>query len=1341
MDNESKCANLSPGREKNSKNKFKSRGAKRKRINSSSSTDGDDILPENTFDVEKNLCASAIKNNLDDVSVKKILKKVVTNDHVLALVKMREEEENSWTENNLRPKITRAKAKELMKVSPKCAPWNLDLTPIKHIPVKTRPEVKALIAQELPEDEDDDEYEPTHDDVPSDDDHVLESCSDLDSQPRTPATPKSQKKASPKIVQDGPFKVPQGLATPVCRKLNLDEEEATIALRTRSKVSLTETSIEHLESSFVPPDDLPVTDVDDLWNEFLNECLNPAPVVRNEEDDETDPEYNVAADPDANEEDEETLENSIIKISRKELNDLVTELFHVMPEVSDEQLQEVQSVLDQEKTFEVNLTPWEVKQESISDEEKSHLNMAGKIKYEKRFSVGKTEVDDNHEVLENVANNNHTAELTVSVNESVPDAIIEQQQQAPTKVTISIEESEGTVRPPPQPPQSPPAPLKGLLAPETQVIEIQLDESVKLYPEQVQVLQQQLRQHVQLAAGNFLQLYVHPTLWQYAPQYKEYLQSLNNMTVTNPKSVVNVCNLKPALDLIGSWEKTLSENPQDAELLVAFLTKEVEKYRRRTAQNSMYMGDFHEMFKKVVANSPVFLYPYLLPPMPYRADFAHKRSSYLNSEDQLIVLGLDQFWQYIKENPGTYRLPRHARRRAGLTAAARLACRYSLPGVSLRALLSHVQAARHQDADGPIARYFKKNEIDPVKHKLLPFNPKLTLYEQPESEMPHLWIKYLAKSSKRFRNHLYRRPKATAAPAGIDVEIGKHICNKEKSPLPIDFTKEITCNRSNILPKIQKPNLVDRVDVQIQATTRDNMIVASNIYRLVNTSSGTHLIPLLVINTNTVNSTTTPICTPAPVNTNIDNGNIDSNNCIESNTNLWKIDSVHCKCCRLLRKFVKRPTLITDYFGVKKRDVTCDCINRQYPNISNKLKILINNFKKHYNVVNDGLSHKIEEYMVYTKRVNGNEEAGCSSKDIETAMKFQIKLIERCNIARNNQIKRSLHTTFMKFDIYNDEVLELYKKMSKIFDVELVDIYKEFLGFLTAEQADKMDVFKDYFIWNCVEDLIEKIEEKVPDNRKKYRILEKIKEVILDNSLKPCDICYKLLECTQEFPELMKYIFSLFPHRRRQFTRVPDKSFKEKIEDQDDTMRTCDDTNATINYEADNSSSDDEEQKNNEGEKEEEEEEEEDEEEEEEDEGKKEEEEGEESGTPPSPASSPARQVFMIKDEQGDESEITITETKVQGQDDSDMSALIMSEDECIKEESPEWHRDEDKLILEVLKHYLTSAKIKDKTLLEIIEEKNIISMIADSLHKSMQDVKGRILYLLQILIENEINK
>lgn len=83
------------------------------------------------------------------------------------------------------------------------------------------------------------------------------------------------------------------------RKLELDEEEATIARRTRSKLSLSSTPIEHIESTFVPPDDIPMPVDDDLWNQFLNECLNPASTSRNEDDDEADPEYNVAADPDA----------------------------------------------------------------------------------------------------------------------------------------------------------------------------------------------------------------------------------------------------------------------------------------------------------------------------------------------------------------------------------------------------------------------------------------------------------------------------------------------------------------------------------------------------------------------------------------------------------------------------------------------------------------------------------------------------------------------------------------------------------------------------------------------------------------------------------------------------------------------------------------------------------------------------------------------------------------------------------------------------------------------------------------------------------------------------------
>ncbi|CAG9795570.1 unnamed protein product [Diatraea saccharalis] len=94
------------------KNKLKTRGKKRKRKDSDTSLETEDALPENALEVENNVIASATKNNLDDVSVKKILKKVVTNDHVLAFVKLREEEEISRTDpSGIRPKLTRAKVK------------------------------------------------------------------------------------------------------------------------------------------------------------------------------------------------------------------------------------------------------------------------------------------------------------------------------------------------------------------------------------------------------------------------------------------------------------------------------------------------------------------------------------------------------------------------------------------------------------------------------------------------------------------------------------------------------------------------------------------------------------------------------------------------------------------------------------------------------------------------------------------------------------------------------------------------------------------------------------------------------------------------------------------------------------------------------------------------------------------------------------------------------------------------------------------------------------------------------------------------------------------------------
>ncbi|KAG6439354.1 hypothetical protein O3G_MSEX000702, partial [Manduca sexta] len=89
-----------------------------------------------------------------------------------------------------------------------------------------------------------------------------------------------------------------------------------------------------------------------------------------------------------------------------------------------------------------------------------------------------------------------------------------------------------------------------------------------ILPEQIQIFQQQLRQHIQLATSNFLQLYIHPIHWQYAPTYKEYVESFVKMCRTKPNSVANVCNLNPALELILSWESTVSANTPENKALV-----------------------------------------------------------------------------------------------------------------------------------------------------------------------------------------------------------------------------------------------------------------------------------------------------------------------------------------------------------------------------------------------------------------------------------------------------------------------------------------------------------------------------------------------------------------------------------------------------------------------------------------------------------------------------------------------------------------------------------------------------------------------------------------------------
>lgn len=76
-------------------------------------------------------------------------------------------------------------------------------------------------------------------------------------------------------------------------------DTANIALRTRSKLSLSSTPLEVIEEAFIPPDittDMYDMDCDDDdWKEFLKKFTRPLEEVTKDDDDH-DPEYNILAD-------------------------------------------------------------------------------------------------------------------------------------------------------------------------------------------------------------------------------------------------------------------------------------------------------------------------------------------------------------------------------------------------------------------------------------------------------------------------------------------------------------------------------------------------------------------------------------------------------------------------------------------------------------------------------------------------------------------------------------------------------------------------------------------------------------------------------------------------------------------------------------------------------------------------------------------------------------------------------------------------------------------------------------------------------------------------------------
>lgn len=111
------------------------------------------------------------------------------------------------------------------------------------------------------------------------DDDINTTTSDIDSQPATPLSQASdiyEEPSRPTYSKDGLFKVPRIRNDSATSQT---EQDYIIAKRTRSKISLTETPIEAIESTFKAPDaplDMYQFDPDDpYWTDFLTGLAMP----------------------------------------------------------------------------------------------------------------------------------------------------------------------------------------------------------------------------------------------------------------------------------------------------------------------------------------------------------------------------------------------------------------------------------------------------------------------------------------------------------------------------------------------------------------------------------------------------------------------------------------------------------------------------------------------------------------------------------------------------------------------------------------------------------------------------------------------------------------------------------------------------------------------------------------------------------------------------------------------------------------------------------------------------------------------------------------------------------
>ncbi|XP_006861628.1 PREDICTED: GON-4-like protein isoform X2 [Chrysochloris asiatica] len=605
--------------EENEKRRKKKKGAKRKRDGRGQEEGSlaydlklDDIL-------DRTLEDGAKQHNLTAVNVRNILHEVITNEHVVAMMKaaISETEDMPMFE----PKMTRSKLKEVVEKGVVIPTWNIS-------PIKKANEIKPPQFVDIHLEEDDSSDEEYHPDDDEEDETAEESLleSDVESTASSPRgakksrlrqssemtetdeeggmLPEAEKVATPAIRHISAEVVPMGpppppkpkqtkdstfmeklhavdeelASSPVCVDSFQTMDDSLIAFRTRSKMPLKDVPLGQLEAKLRAPDitpDMydPNTADDENWKMWLGGLMNDDVGNEDEADDDDDPEYNFLEDLDEPDT-EDFRTDRAVRITKKEVNELMEELFDTFqdemgfPKVEDDGPEEKDRVAESRPNF----------------------NTPQVLRFE--------------EPLANFLNEQHRTVKELLEQLKMKKSSAKQQQEVER------------VKP------------KSDKVPQTLVLDLA----------QRKRLQQQMQQHVQLLTQIHLLASSNPNLSSEASTTRVFLKELGTFAQSsialhhqfNPKfqTLFQPCNLMGAMQLIEDFSTHVS----------------IDWSPRKTVKKPAY--EFPCLPKQVawiLATSKVFMYPELLPLCSLQAKDPEDKSFFTKAEDNLLALGLKHF--------------------------------------------------------------------------------------------------------------------------------------------------------------------------------------------------------------------------------------------------------------------------------------------------------------------------------------------------------------------------------------------------------------------------------------------------------------------------------------------------------------------------------------------------------------------------------------------------------------------------------------------------------------------------------------------------------------------------